>query len=254
MNQPICLFDSGIGGLTVLKKLLEKFPSENYIYLADLANVPYGDKSKTEIENIATANIEWLSRFNPKLIIMACNTSSAILSSQLSALSSQLNIMIFEMIENCVKGIAKKNYKKVTIWATKLVADNNAYKNAIQKINPEINVEEIGCPKLVPMIEGLSFTISDRKEIINEYLNKTSKDSEALILGCTHYPLIQEDIKQLTNLEIIDPGDALVSQLSAPGSVSLYATAQPEKLKRFSKFYLCGDFEVSLVSLKKILV
>ena len=82
MKPPICLFDSGIGGLTVLKKLINKFPEENYIYLADLARVPFGDKTKEEITTIANEIIEWLSKFNPKVIIMACNTSSAVLCEQ----------------------------------------------------------------------------------------------------------------------------------------------------------------------------
>ena len=75
MKQPICLFDSGIGGLTVLKKLMHSFQNETYIYLADLAKVPYGDKTSFEIKNFATTNIDWLLKFNPKLIIVACNTS-----------------------------------------------------------------------------------------------------------------------------------------------------------------------------------
>jgi len=266
-NRPVCLFDSGIGGLTVLKKLINKFPNENYIYLADLARVPFGDKTKEEIKSIVDEIIEWLVRFEPKVIVMACNTSSALLGSQFSALSSQLKTPVFGMIESCAKEIAKSKHSKISVWATKLVVESNVYKTIIQKNNPKIKVEEIACQKLVPMIEGLSFTLEERNEIINEYLNQTSKDSNTLILGCTHYPLIIEDLKKLTALEIVDPADALVNDLqkilaSSNGSwqvptanknqISLYTTAQKEKLERFARLYLNGNVKVHLVTLNKV--
>ena len=272
-NTPICLFDSGIGGLTVVKKLLKRFPNESYIYLADLARVPYGDRTKEEIKSFVNEIIEWLSKFDPKLIIMACNTSSAInnqgetglmASQQQLILNSQfsiLNFPIYGMIESCAKEISKSNYKKVSVWATKLVVESNSYKKSIHKYNPNIIVEEIACPKLVPMIEDLSFTISERNKIISEYLNETSKDTEALILGCTHYPLISEDITPLSKLQTIDPTDSLIKELEQKittssssvitPNISLYATAQIEKVKRFSKLYLGNDFETILVELSK---
>lgn len=267
MNNPICLFDSGIGGLTVLKKLLAKFPNEDYIYLADLARVPFGDRSKDEIKNIVFEIIEWLIKFDPKLIIMACSTSSTIFSNKLSVISNQFKIPIYGMLESCANEVASK-YSFVSVWATRLAVEKNGYKNAIQKLNLNIKVEEIACPKLVPMIEDLHFTISDRNEVINEYLSKTSKKAEALILGCTHYPLIQEDIKQLTKLEIIDPADSLINELDIPllggkgtpwraptrdkPNISLYSTAQAEKLERFAKLYLCGNYKANLVTLNKV--
>ena len=284
MTKPICLFDSGIGGLTVLKKLIQKYPNENYIYLADLANVPYGDKTKEEIKEIATNNIEWLSKFDPKIIIMACNASSTVIARDPSLHSGQApqshyvkqlgdcfvglcpprnDIPIYGMIESCSKEIAISEYKKVSVWATKLVAENNAYKNAIQRINPSITVEEVACPKLVPMIEGIDPNLTDKKQVIQEYIEKTSKDSQALILGCTHYPLIQEDILKFTNLKIIDPADALVNDLEkhlmpcrdAINRVStFYTTAQKEKVERFVNIYLCGNCKFNAVDLKKVFV
>lgn len=258
MEKPICLFDSGLGGLTVLKKLIDSFPNENYIYLADFANVPFGDKSKSQIKEIAINIIEWLNRFNPKTIIMACNTSSTLLSSELKAQSLKLKTPIFGMIESIAKEIANSGYSKVSVWATKLAVDNNGYQDAIHKFNPNIKVEQIACSKLVPMIEDLNFNQNDKKKIIKEYLDSTSDDSEALILGCTHYPLIQSEIKELSNIKIIDPADALVSELKVQSSVlnsselTLYATAQVEKLKQFAKLYLMSDFTVKEISIKPV--
>ena len=261
-NKPICLFDSGIGGLTVLKKLINKFPNENYIYLADLARVPFGDKTKEEIKKIVDEIIEWLVRFEPKVIIMACNTSSAIWQDQ-GRINPAPTIPVYGMIESCAKEISKSKHKKISVWATKFVVENNAYKKSIQSHNSTVNVEEIACQKLVPMIEGLNFTLEERNKIINEYLSKTSKDSKVLILGCTHYPLISEDLKKLTNMEMIDPADYLVNdlerdllqQVSIPrltnnkNQISLYTTAQKEKLERFSKLYLQENIKTNLISL-----
>ncbi len=260
-SKPICLFDSGIGGLTVLKKLISKFPNENYIYLADLARVPFGDKTKEEIKIIVDEIIQWLVQFEPKTVIMACNTSSATFSSQLEDLSSKFGVPVYGIIESCTREIGNSNHKKVSIWATQLTANSNCYKNLIQKTNSNITVEEIGCPKLVPMIEGLSFTLEERNKVINEYLNHTSKDSNTLVMGCTHYPLISEDLKKLTDIEIIDPADSLVRELeknlvknnsSNPAKISLYTTAQKEKLERFSKLYLCQEADTKLTVLNRI--
>ncbi len=261
-NKPICLFDSGIGGLTVLKKLINKFPNENYIYLADLARVPFGDKTKEEIKKIVNEIIEWLVRFEPKMIIMACNTSSTVLYEQ-GRIYPAPTTPIYGMIESCTKEIAKSNHKKISVWATKFVVENNAYKKMIQNNNSNINVEEITCQKLVPMIEGLSFTLVERNKIIQEYLDQTSKDSERLILGCTHYPLISEDIKKLTSIKIINPTDYLIDNLekaiiknglSNKSQISLYTTAQKEKLERFARLYIQKDTKVSLVDLNMVSV
>ena len=264
MTKPICLFDSGIGGLTVLKKLLEKSLSGNYIYLADLARVPFGDRTNKEIEGIAGELIEWLLKFNSKAVIMACNTSSAVLCRE-GRIYPAPTVPLYGMIESCAKEIAKRNYKKVSVWATKLVIENKGYSSFIKTYNPDIEVEEISCPKLVPMIEDLNFNYTDKQKIITEYVEKTSKDSEALILGCTHYPLIQESIKKIRDIEIIDPAVALVEELcdrdginrvsaGVKPQITLYATAQAEKLQRFSKIYLGMDLKVSSISLSKIVV
>lgn len=266
MNTPICLFDSGIGGLTVLKKLVNRFPHENYIYLADLARVPFGDKTSKEIKDIVAELINYLLKFNPKIIIMACNTSSAIV---LNEYEEKLGIPIYGMIESCARDLACSNHSHVTIWATKLVVESSAYKKAIQKINPAVEVEEIACPKLVPMIEDLTFTINERNEILLGYLNKTSKKSQVLVLGCTHYPLLIDDIKNLTKLSIYDPTDSLVKDLEKSimsqkhsllqnpinaSQISLYTTGELEKLQRFAKLYLNSDLKVNLVGLDKLTV
>ena len=263
VNAPICLFDSGIGGLTVLKKTINKFPNENYIYLADLARVPFGDKSKEDIKLIVNEIIGWLVQFKPKAVIMACNTSSATFSSDFSMLSTKFKTPIYGIIENCAKDISSSTYKKVSVWATQLTSRSGCYKNSIQKNNPTLVVEEIACSKLVPMIEDLNFTIDDRNKIIQEYWVQTSKDAEAIVLGCTHYPLIAEDIMKLSGLKTIDPTDSLLSELErtlttnkdnqiVKPQVLLYTTAQNNKVERFVRLYLGADYKAEQISLNKV--
>ncbi len=252
-NGPICLFDSGIGGLTVLKKLINKFPDEEYIYLGDLARVPFGDKSKEELTGIVQEIVSWLEKFNPKVIIVACNTSAALMQD----IDFKSTSPIVNIVEACAKEIAHSSYEEVTVWATKFTIENHAYKKAINKLNPNIKVQEIACPKLVPIIENLEASIAEKNAAINEYLSLVSKSSSALVLGCTHYPHIQHLIKENRKSLTIDPADAIiniirekniVNKTSLP-NVVLYTTAQKEKLEKFSKIYLCCDYKVNQISL-----
>lgn len=258
MKKPICLFDSGIGGFTVLKKLLQKYPNETYLYFGDIANMPYGDRTKEEINKFAYKIITWFSKFNPKSVIMACNTSSSTLSSDLEKLSSEFGFPIYGIIESVCNEVAKSDREKVTVWATKRTVDTHVYKNTINKLNSNINVEEIACPKLVPMIEDFKFPSDKKQGILEEYLAKTSKDSDGLIWGCTHYPLIENELKKITEINTIDPADALINELDLDKTeqakdivknVTIYTSAQKDKVKQFSKLFLCGDFEVKEISI-----
>lgn len=254
VNSPICLFDSGVGGLTVLKKFLEKYPNENYIYFADLANVPYGDKSKLEIKNIALNIIYWLKSFNPKLIVMACNASSAALDVD-HALEHNIGCKILGMIDTASKEIAKANYKKVSVWATRLVVETGAYRLAINSLNPKIEVEEIACTKLVPTIENPDSTDAQKEEIVNDYLRQTSSDTQCVIWGCTHYPHIEYIFKKKSNVPTLDPALILVNNIDSSlvssnltgSKVNIYTSKDVEKLKVFSKRYLGAEYDVKEV-------
>ncbi len=257
-NSPICLFDSGIGGLTVLKKLVNNFPNESYIYLADLARVPFGDKSREELTDIVNEIILWLNKFNPKAIITACNTSSALMQDVEIANSKNL----ISIIDPISKEIAESSYKEVSVWATKFTIENNAYRKAINKLNPEIKVQEISCPKLVPMIENLECSNEEKDIILDECISQISSTSKALIYGCTHYPHIDQLVKKKKNILAIDPADAIVNEIKNKNianqvqtkgpNISLYTTAQKDKLERFSRLYLCGEYKVQLIALNKV--
>lgn len=183
----IGLMDSGIGGLSVLKSLLQNCPNHEYVYYGDTLHLPYGEKSREEIINYSNKIIEFLENENVDLIVIACGTAS---SHKDGLKSSKKIIDIISPLKDKLD-----NYGKISIIATPLSIKTNAFKNYIYA---ELNL--IACPKLVPIIESNNYNNLDL--VLKEYLESTY-DSDALILGCTHYPIIKEDIKKYFKKDII---------------------------------------------------
>ena len=183
----IGVLDSGIGGLTVLKSLLKSCPKHEYIYYGDTLHLPYGEKTKEEIIGYANNIINFFESKNVDLIIIACGT----LSSNKEYLKSNKRIIdIISPLKNKLD-----NYKEISIIATPLSIKTNAFKNYI---NTKLNL--ISCPKLVPIIEGNDYNELD--STLEEYLSST-QESDALILGCTHYPIIKKYIEKKFDGDII---------------------------------------------------
>jgi len=222
----IGILDSGIGGLTVLKSLLRKCPDHEYIYYGDTIHLPYGEKSREEIIGYANNIINFFESENIDLIIIACGT----LSSNKEFLKSKKRLID---IISPLKG-KLDNYNKISIMATPLSIKTNAFK---KYINTKIDL--ISCPKLVPIIESEDY--SDLDNVLEKYL-ENSIDSDALILGCTHYPIVKDSIIKFFNKEIICLDKFVVEMLSElkPGKSSL-------------KLYFSKIDEILIKNVKKIL-
>jgi len=190
----IGMFDSGIGGLTVLNSLINKYPNHEYIYFGDTLHMPYGEKSKEEIIEYANNIIKFLESNNVDIIIIACGT----VSSNIEYLKS--NTKLIDIISPLKNKLDK--YKKISILATPLSIKTNAFK---KYINTKLNL--VSCPMLVPIIESGNYSNLDK--YLEEYLSSTL-DSDALILGCTHYPLIKNYIKKYYQGDIICLDDFIV--------------------------------------------
>lgn len=202
-NKPIGIFDSGIGGLTVLKEYIKLFPNEDFIYYADTANLPYGDKSKEQIIEYAKNIVEFFISRNVKAIVIACGTASSL---AYSYLKENYDIPIFNIIEPIAKNIKEKN---IGILATQGSISSNVWKKEILKYNSDSNIVSIACPKLVPLAEkGLANSIEAKIAIENYLKIFKIKKIDSLILGCTHYPLFSSLIKnELGNdIRLINPG------------------------------------------------
>ena len=204
-NLPIGIFDSGLGGLTVLKALQEALPEESYLYFGDTAHVPYGNKSQAAIINYTTKIITFLEEKKVKLIIIACNTASSL---AIKTLQKHTQIPIIDVITPTKKIIQNMlPINKIGIIGTHNTIVSSAYNKVISRINNKIKIYSIACPLFVPIIEEGLHNHEIAHIMSNAYLAPLIKNKiELLILGCTHYPIIKPTIlsKFSTPINIID--------------------------------------------------
>lgn len=193
-SKPIGIFDSGFGGITILRELLKLMPNENYIYLGDNKNIPYGDKSKKEIIKLSSKMADFLINKNCKILVIGCNTISASAS---EILKEKYNIPIIEVISNACAEVNKISKNNISIMATDFTVKSKIYLKKIKENNKEIKITQIVCKKLCPMIESDWESFEDRFEVLNNYIKKINPNSDSLLLACTHYPLIIKDIKKV---------------------------------------------------------
>jgi glutamate racemase len=193
----IGVFDSGLGGLVILKSLIKKLPEYDYLYLGDTKNLPYGEKSQEEIFKLAKKAVEYLFKQDCGLVVIACNTisSSALRRIQREYLpkSKYSNRRVLGVIRPTVEVL--KSHDRVGVMATTATVKSRAFSKEIKKINPNIFVVEEAAPKLVPMIESNSLVGVENE--ISKYIRPLLKKKiSALILGCTHYPMLDKKIRK----------------------------------------------------------
>lgn len=189
-NRPIGIFDSGLGGLTVLQEYINQMPNEDYIYFGDNARVPYGSKSKETIIEYSRQIVRFLISQNVKMVVIACGTASA---NAFEELKKEFDIPIQTVIEPTAKAI-KDN--KIGIIATRATILSKAWENAIHKYNPNCETSSKACPLFVPIAEENLENTEISKLAVKMYLSDfIDKKIENLILGCTHYPLLINDIR-----------------------------------------------------------
>lgn len=189
------VFDSGVGGLTVVQSLMNHLPNEKIYYLADTLNLPYGNKQKPEIEQYCIQNIDFLLKYPLKALIIACNTASAL---AYETLKLRFNIPIFDVISPAVEEVVKTTQnKKIAVLATESTIHSNVYEKLLKSRIPGAQVISIACPLLVSIVEENFLKHKIATKLIQQYLAPL-KDSEidTLILGCTHYPLLKNLIQK----------------------------------------------------------
>ena len=203
-RQPIGVFDSGIGGLTVVKAIMEELPSESIVYFGDTARVPYGTKSKTTIVKFSLENVEFLLRFGVKCIVIACNTSS---SWALPTLRKYFKVPIIGVIRpGAAAAVRQTSNKRIGVIGTNATVNSRAYQTAIQRLDPAITVFSQSCPLFVPLVEEGWLGGDISRQVARRYLQPLLRQRiDTLILGCTHYPLLASTIRQ-----VMGPGVALV--------------------------------------------
>ena len=196
-TDPIGIFDSGIGGLTVAHAIKERLPKEQIIYFGDTAHLPYGDKSSAAVQAYSIKIADLLLTRGCKVIVVACNTASAVATELLKEYVAS-RARVINVIDPMVERVAKSTDKgRIGVIGTKGTILSSVYKAKLKKTKPTLHVRELATPLLVPMIEEGFIHNRISGEIIDNYLsNPVLKDISDLILGCTHYPLIKEDIEK----------------------------------------------------------
>lgn len=212
-NRPIGIFDSGVGGITVLKEIQKKLPNENYIYLGDTKNFPYGEKSQSEIIEFASKNVEYLIKRDVKIIVIACGTAT---SQALEILKKKFEIPIIGIIEPTVQYVKKQKYRKIGVIATEGTIRNGAWERQLKENISDIDVTNKACPMLATIAEEGRATGKEGRMAIKEYMQPFKKQKiNKIILGCTHFPiyeqLIREELKY--NVELINTGKTVAKYL-----------------------------------------
>lgn len=215
-NRPIGFFDSGLGGLTCIPYLMKRLPEEKIIYFGDTARTPYGSKAIRTIKGFSMEIADFLVKCNVKMIVIACNTVSATCVDDLR--EKFPDIPILGIIEPAAREVANicSDRNKVGIIGTKVTIASHAYKDMIRKMNPALNISENACPAFVPLIEEgiidndiMDLTI---KYYMDEFVRKNALDT--VILGCTHYPLIQKNLERVyPELNIVNPSSIIVNRI-----------------------------------------
>ncbi|WP_324281938.1 glutamate racemase [Cyanobacterium aponinum UTEX 3221] len=209
LGNRIGVFDSGVGGLTVLRKLYRYLPQESILYFADTLRLPYGTRTKEEIILFVRQILDWMQSEGVKMVIMACNTSSAL---ALETVQSEYDFPILGLIHPGAKGAVKAG-KRVGVISTVATAKSNAYRDAIVEIDPKTQVWQMGCPEFVPLIEQNRIYDPYTKKVAQQYLKPLIEANiDTLIYGCTHYPHLKGVLSEIlpSSVRFIDPADYVV--------------------------------------------
>ncbi|MGH9899919.1 MAG: glutamate racemase [Pyrinomonadaceae bacterium] len=243
-NLPIGIFDSGVGGLTVYRALHAELSGERFVYLGDTARVPYGTKSRETIEKYSIENARFLAAHGIKLLVVACNTASAL---ALPALRLSINIPVIGVIEpGAREAIAMSRGKKIAVIATEATIRSGAYRTAVWKLMPDAAVIERACPLFVSLAEEGWAGTEVARLVAREYLGGLNTEHSApdtLVLGCTHYPILRHEVQEVMGDKVflIDSGEATaryVVEVLSSLNLARPRTENPPQNRR-----LCDDLD-----------
>src|SRR5262245_39872973 len=241
-NLPIGIFDSGVGGLTVYKALHERLPNERFVYLGDTARVPYGTKSLATVERYAVENAKFLEALGIKLLVVACNTASAL---ALPAIRRAVNLEVVGVIGPGARAaVTLARQKKIGVIATEATVRSGAYAQAIAKVDAAAEVIERACPLFVSLAEEGWADSEIARMVANEYLHDLRASAvDAVVLGCTHYPILRSVIRDTMgdNVTLIDSGEATAAEVKALLERLNLANEKPVSV--YHERRLCDDLD-----------
>lgn len=248
-TRPIGIFDSGMGGLSVLKKLIKLMPKENYLFVADQLNVPYGEKTKKELQNITLNVCRFFLSKNTKIIVAACNTATCY---ALEYLRSKINIPVIGTVP-AIKPASKQSQSgAIGIISTPKTSKSAYLKNLIKIHANNLKVINIGCKNLENAVETGNLNSLNVNQLLKKYLAPIKQSgADIIVLGCTHYPFLKSQIKKIAgkNVCLIDSGEAIAKHTKntlrnlnalnkSGGEIKYYTTNNPELFSKVASTLL----------------
>ncbi|WP_457569967.1 glutamate racemase [Desulfurobacterium sp.] len=256
-RRPIGIFDSGVGGLTVLKAIRDRFPDEDFVYFGDTARVPYGTKSERTIIRYSLENARLLRKFNVKLIVVACNTSS---SYALDILEKEMDVPVLGVVKPGASAAVKATKTgNIGVIGTEATIKSGAYRREILAINPFLKIFEKPCPLFVPLIEEGWLDDEITYMVAERYLSELkNKNIDTLVLGCTHYPLLKNVIgKVCNNIKLVDSAEETALETgkiinkvkgAGKGEVRILVSDMSNRFKKIAEMIMGDSFSIEEVS------
>ncbi len=214
-SRPIGIFDSGVGGLTVVNALLKRLPGESFIYFGDTAHVPYGTKTREQLFQYAEDIIEFFLKKNVKAIVVACGTHSSV---TLPVIQETCPVPILGVVKpGSLAAVKASKGGRVGVIATQATVNSGAYRRNIQVINPDYQVFQAACTRFVPLVEQGMMNSNEAREAASEYISPLLEEGiDTLVMGCTHYPFLAPLLKELVGPEVclLDPATETIEELA----------------------------------------
>ena len=246
----IGIFDSGIGGLSVVRELLKRAPDASFVYLGDTARTPYGNKSPDTLKRYASEDVKFLLDHGAETIIIACNSASSAAGDALR--ESFLNVQIFDVIQPAVEEAIRVTKGRIGVIGTRATIASGAYERSIRKqpfviSHLSLEIFSTACPLFVPLVEEGWLKDAETKRIVRRYLSPLRRERiDTLILGCTHYPLLAPLIQRYMGkrVRLIDSGAAVVSRtLEELRSNTVHTNIPHDQNRPIGRFWSCGSGE-----------
>lgn len=249
MNKKIGICDSGLGGILVMKALMDAYPTVDFVYIGDQAHAPYGDRTKDELRKYGSKMIQAFQKQGINEVVIACNTLCANVFNDLCQAFPDMRLS--GVLEPTVSQLIGKDFHSVLVLATAKTIASHAFEKAIHKFDERCQVYEQACPSLVPLIEE-SDDENALKAAAIEYVKPYKGKVEAVILGCTHFPLIRETVKDELDIQIFDSNHAAVNMLEQAegdkaGEILVYTTKDAAVMKQQIKRIIHKDLDVQKI-------
>ena len=242
----IGVFDSGVGGLTVLRELVRRLPSADYLYFGDTARLPYGSKSKATVAKYAIGAVEYLVQHGAERVVIACNTACALAFSEIASGAKVPTTGVIE--PGAHRATEESRSKQVAVIATEGTVNSHAYRSALERLG--VRAIEKACPLFVPLVEEgwLDHPVTEQvAHIYLDGLRREAPEADSLVLGCTHYPLLKPQLARVIGdrMAIVDSAESTAAEVAqlvgtghGSGSVQFFATDSVEKFRRAGEKFM----------------